>query len=160
MTEQGPSKPGDAEPIAIRRAWLGVLARSPASALEAIIAALPAPPVYTVLRPPEVGAVMLEGRAGGSGRRFNLGEATVTRCTIRLADGTAGVSYALGRDVRRAEAAAVLDALLQDPQQGPELLRTAITPLARAHADARALASRKAAATKVDFFTMVREAGG
>lgn len=158
MTEQDPSKSGGGG-HAERRGWIAVLARAPADRLWAILDGLSSPPSYTLLRPPEVGAVMLEARAGGSGRRFNLGEATATRCTVRLSDGTAGVSYALGRDVRRAEAAAVLDALLQQPEGGPELMRAAIEPLAREQAEARELASRKAAATRVDFFTMVRGEG-
>lgn len=159
MSEQDPGKSRDDVALHARRRWIAVLARASADSLWEILDSLPEPPRYTLLRPPEVGAIMLEARAGGAGRRFNLGEATATRCTVRLADGTAGVSYALGRDVRRAEAAAVLDALLQQPASGPELMRSAIEPLAKAQANARELASRKAAATKVDFFTLVRGEG-
>ena len=159
MSGQHPSKSGDHDVLSARRRWMAVLARAPADRLWAILDSLPEKPRYKMLRPPEVGAVMVEARAGGSGRRFNLGEATATRCTVRLADGTAGVSYALGRDVRRAEAAAVIDALLQQGASGAELMRNSIEPLAAAQAEARDIASRKAAATKVDFFTMVRGEG-
>jgi len=137
---------------------MAVLARAPAHDLENILAMVEPRPAFAVIRGPEIGAIMLGARAGGTGTRFNLGEATVTRCTIRLSDGTTGVSYALGRDVGRAVAAAVIDALLQDDVAGGALYETAIVPLAQAQAARRDLASRKAAATKVDFFTLVRGA--
>ena len=54
----------------------------------------------------------------------------------------------------RAELAAVLDAALQDPGRQAELLDAVIAPLAEAEADARAAEARKAAATRVQFFTM------
>jgi alpha-D-ribose 1-methylphosphonate 5-triphosphate synthase subunit PhnG len=139
-----------------RRHWMAVLARAGLADLEAILARLPNQPVYTVLRPPEEGAVMIEGRAGGTGRRFNLGEATVTRCAVRTADGLSGISYRLGRDRRAAEVAAVIDALLQRLPDGPALHAREIVSLAARQQAARLLASRKAAATKVEFFTLVR----
>jgi alpha-D-ribose 1-methylphosphonate 5-triphosphate synthase subunit PhnG len=68
-----------------------------------------------------------------------------------------GFSYALGRDGRKARLAAVIDGLLQDEgEAGP--LRHGVTELAARQQAARELASRKAAATKVDFFTLVRGA--
>lgn len=108
-----------------------------------------------MLKAPETGTVMVEGRAGGAGRRFNLGEATVTRCVVRLESGAMGFSYALGRDGRKARLAAITDALLQSEiETGP--LRRGVFALAQQQQAARELASRKAAATKVDFFTLVR----
>ena len=139
-----------------RQAWMAVLARASHQELQEIIARLPGRPAYTLLRAAESGAIMVRARAGGSGRQFNLGEASVTRCTIRLADGTIGISYALGRDRRRAELAAVLDGLLQGDGA---LNQREIVPLAQRQQAQRHLASRKAAATKVDFFTMVRGEG-
>ena len=114
-------------------------------------------PRHDILKAPETGTVMVEGRAGGAGRRFNLGEATVTRCIIRLDDGAMGFSYALGRDARKARLAAILDARLQ--AEAPDsALHHAVDELAERQSAARDLASRKAAATKVDFFTLVRGA--
>jgi alpha-D-ribose 1-methylphosphonate 5-triphosphate synthase subunit PhnG len=140
--------------VAQRQRWLAVLARAGLAELEAALRT-ETPGSYTVLKPAEVGTIMVEGRAGGSGRRFNAGEATLTRCVLRLADGTLGVSYALGRDRARAEVAALVDGLLQQqPAQSP--LHRAIAALEEAQAAARTLASRKAAATRVEFFTMVR----
>jgi len=130
---------------------MSVLARASGQELAAL--AGPLPP-YTRLRGPEAGLVMLRGRAGGSGMPFNLGEATVARCTIRTNAGTVGHAYCLGRDLHQAELAAVLDALLQDPDAGPVLAVQVIAPLAAAQAKRRAQLARRAAATQVQFFTL------
>jgi alpha-D-ribose 1-methylphosphonate 5-triphosphate synthase subunit PhnG len=79
----------------------------------------------------------------------------VTRCTIR-AGAYIGFAYCLGRDRAKAHFAARLDALLQDPARREELLAGVIAPLECAQAQARELASRKAAGTRAEFFTMVR----
>jgi alpha-D-ribose 1-methylphosphonate 5-triphosphate synthase subunit PhnG len=148
-----PSQEEFVEGAAARRAWLSVLAKAPAAAVEAQFSALP-PLERTVLRPPETGMVMVRGRTGGSGDAFNLGEMTVTRCAIRLASGETGIGYVAGRDRRHAEIAATLDAMMQSPA-----LRSVAEPVIEALAaqgEARkAEAARKAAATKVEFFTMV-----
>jgi alpha-D-ribose 1-methylphosphonate 5-triphosphate synthase subunit PhnG len=81
---------------------------------------------------------------------------TVTRCAVETTDGRVGVSYLAGRDPRRAELAAVFDALLQDPARRSALMASVVEPLAARQAEARRAARAKAAATKVDFFTMVR----
>ena len=131
---------------------MATLARASRAEIEALLGA---PPAHEVLKAPETGTVMVEGRAGGAGRRFNLGEATVTRCVVRLSNGRMGFSYALGRDGRKARLAALLDARLQEEAEGSGL-HQGIATLAAQQASARDLASRKAAATKVDFFTLVR----
>ena len=101
-----------------RRAWMAVFARTPCAELEAAFdAALEgaAPPAFDWLRAPQIGLAMVRGRIGGTGDAFNVGEATVTRATLRLCGdgekGTIGVAYHLGRDKRRAEVAALADAL-------------------------------------------------
>jgi alpha-D-ribose 1-methylphosphonate 5-triphosphate synthase subunit PhnG len=138
-----------------RQRWLSALAKAPCEHLENAWAALAGAERFTHLRPPETGLVMARGRAGGSGQRFNLGEITVTRAAVKLADGTVGHAYVAGRNKRHAELAAVFDALLQHPQHH-DIERELIAPLVTAHAAARRETARKAAATKVDFFTMVR----
>lgn len=135
-----------------RQRWMATLARASRAEIETLLGALPQ---HELLKAPETGTVMLEGRAGGAGQRFNLGEATVTRCVVRLSSGRMGFSYALGRDGRKARLAALLDARLQDEAESSELHR-GIAALSQQQAAACELASRKAAATKVDFFTMVR----
>lgn len=134
---------------------MAVLARASQTEIAELVG--PDMPHHDVLKAPETGTVMIEGRAGGAGRRFNLGETTMTRCIVRLADGRMGFSYALGRDARKARLAAILDARLQAEASGSALHR-AVHHLAERQGAARDLASRKAAATKVDFFTLVRGA--
>ena len=99
---------------------------------------------------------MMRGRMGATGAAFNLGEATVTRCAIRLQDGTEGHAYVMGRNAAHARLAAICDALLQGSETHTELAEKVVAPLAAKLREAQAAASTKAAATKVDFFTMVR----
>jgi alpha-D-ribose 1-methylphosphonate 5-triphosphate synthase subunit PhnG len=111
-------------------------------------------PAFQKVRGPETGLVMVRGRAGGGGNRFNLGEATVTRATVRLDTGEVGHAYCLGRHGDKALTAAVLDALFQ---RDPATVETAVlAPLRRDLADADKRRHDETAATKVDFFTMVR----
>lgn len=135
--------------------WMGVLARAPAAALETAWAGVAPDPAWHLLRAPECGLVMVQGRAGGNGQPFNLGEMTATRCSVQLADGTVGHGYVAGRDRRKAELAALFDALLQGPA-GPGLMASLIAPLAAQAAAARTETSRAAAATRVDFLGLVR----
>jgi alpha-D-ribose 1-methylphosphonate 5-triphosphate synthase subunit PhnG len=65
-----------------------------------------------------------------------------------------GHAYVTGRDARKAELAAVLDAALQDRALRPGLLDAVIEPLASAQAEGAARTARKAAATRVDFSTL------
>ncbi|HXZ09480.1 MAG TPA: phosphonate C-P lyase system protein PhnG [Paraburkholderia sp.] len=148
---------------AARRAWMAVLARTPRAELEAAFnRALDgvAAPAFDWLRPPETGLAMVRGRIGGSGDAFNLGEATVTRATLRLREpaghAPVGVACHLGRDRRRAEIAALADALLQMPEQHPRLYAQLIEPLAARIVAEREARQQDAAATRVEFFTMVR----
>ena len=131
---------------------MAVLARAPAAELEPL--ATPHLSDYTRLRGPETGLVMLQGRAGGTGQPFNLGEATVARCTVRTATGHIGHAYRLGRDLRAAELAAALDAALQDPAHHDHIYAAIVAPLAEKQAATRAETARRAAATQVHFFTM------
>lgn len=141
--------------VAERAAWMRVLSLSAWNDLESCAAQLASTP-HEVLRAPETGLIMLRGRMGATGAAFNLGEATVTRCAVRLADGTEGHAYVMGRNAGHARLAAICDALLQAPGSGAGIAEAVIAPLAERLTAARAAASCKAAATKVDFFTMVR----
>lgn len=139
-----------------RARCLALLSRAPADLLEAWAGEL-ASEAFDWLRPPEQGLVMLQGRAGGTGERFNCGEMTVTRCVIRLHSGQTGVAYVQGRSARRAELAALADALLQDPDRAEAVRRGLIAPLAEQLASESERRGRKAQATKVEFFTLARE---
>ncbi len=140
-----------------RQAWLAVLARASRIELEAKLE-LANESLLTLqrVRPAEVGMLMLRGRVGGTGNPFNLGEASVVRCAVRLGNGPLGVAYALGRDKRRAELAAVFDALLQDPQHHDDLQSKLIEPLATAQSQARDQLQGEVVTSKVEFFTLVR----
>ncbi len=144
-----------------RAEWMGVLARAPAEDVTDAMAAIEPTPAFDWLRRPEFGAVMTRGRAGGTGQPFSLGEMTVTRCALRLKDRpeVVGHAYVQGRDVRKAELAALADAMLQVEGTAEQVRATVIAPLKAAEADRRLKARRKAGATKVDFFTMVRAEG-
>ena len=140
-----------------RQAWLAVLARASRIELEAKLElANESLPTLQRVRPAEVGMLMLRGRVGGTGNPFNLGEASVVRCAVRLGNGPLGVAYALGRDKRRAELAAVFDALLQDPAHHDDLQSKLIEPLATAQSQARDQLQGEVATSKVEFFTLVR----
>jgi alpha-D-ribose 1-methylphosphonate 5-triphosphate synthase subunit PhnG len=135
---------------------MSILARAEAAEIAERLDALPPPPPHRRLRGPETGLVMVRGRAGGDGAPFNLGEMTVTRCAVRLDDGTVGHGYVAGRDARQAELAALLDALMQDATRRPGLEAAVIAPLEAAQAERRAGLARRAAATRVEFFTMTQ----
>ena len=143
-----------ASDTAARRRWMAILARARPAEIERLLAPLPPLPGYTRLRGPESGLVMLRGRAGGTGTAFNCGEMTVTRCTVRDRGGRIGHAYIPGRDLRHAELAAALDAAMQEPERAPALEAAVIAPLAADQHDAREAKARRAAATRVEFFTM------
>jgi len=137
-----------------RRDWMSLLARAPLDLLEAWAAGRH--DTYTWLRRPESGLAMVRARIGATGDRFNLGETTVTRCTLRLAGGQHGVAYVQGRARRKAELAALADALLQDPVHQKDVDGALLAPL-RARQRSQALeTARKARLTKVDFLTVSR----
>lgn len=138
-----------------RRDWMGLLARAPAARLKALWQEAGTAPDFAWLRAPEAGAVMVRGRAGATGAPFNLGEMTVTRCSLRLASGEVGHAYVQGRDRDKARIAALVDALMQTAAAS-RLRGAVLEPLAAAQAEARRDRAARAAATKVEFFTMVR----
>ncbi|MNZ67995.1 Alpha-D-ribose 1-methylphosphonate 5-triphosphate synthase subunit PhnG [compost metagenome] len=133
-----------------------VFALTPRATLERHWQALALDCPHTALRAPEIGLAMLRGRIGGNGQAFNLGEITMVRASVALADGTLGHGYVAGRDRRHAELIALLDACAQKPEWAPRIERELLQPLEAELAARHAEASRKAAATRVDFFTLLR----
>lgn len=136
---------------AFRKGALGLLARAPAGRLADL---LPDIPAHEVLRAPEIGTVMVRGRAGGTGAAFNLGEVTVTRASVRLDNGAIGHGYVQGRDKDHAKRAAVLDAMAQN--QPEQVEADFLAPLRAEEAARRANTAAEAARTRVEFFTLVR----
>jgi alpha-D-ribose 1-methylphosphonate 5-triphosphate synthase subunit PhnG len=141
--------------VGARKAMMATLADADLRELEDGLAAIGAVEV-TEMRPAETGLVMLRGRIGGDGAAFNLGEAPVTRAAVRLATGEIGFSYVLGRDKEKALAAALCDALWQSQRHRDAVDRHILTPVRERCARARLRAREEAAATRVDFFTLVR----
>ncbi|OYX26176.1 MAG: phosphonate C-P lyase system protein PhnG [Rhodobacterales bacterium 32-66-7] len=135
-----------------RKHWMAVLAKAAPLRLAELMPDLPA---HTLLRAPEIGAVMVRGRAGGTGEAFNLGEMTVTRASVRLGCGTVGHAWVQGRDKGHALRAAVADAVLQTADAG-QVQAKVIDPLVAEAREAARSRAETAATTKVDFFTMVR----
>ncbi len=136
-----------------RQYWMSILARADAASIRALIGT-EALPAHVRLRGPEAGLIMVQGRAGGAGGAFNMGEMTVVRCTVRNTAGQTGHATICGRCHEHAELAAALDAALQDPERQEALTARIITPLAQAQAAARLATAERTAATKVQFFTM------
>jgi len=141
-----------------RTAWLSALAACPADRLVAGLAALANGVGYKVVRPTETGLVMVRGRVGGSGTAFNLGEMTVTRCAVSLADGTVGLGYVRGRAPAHAEAAALADALLQRGGTVAEGLAAMLDDERQARQERDRARAVQIQATRVDFSTLVRGA--
>ncbi len=141
-------------PYPTRRRWMAVLARSRADRIAALLGDCGTLPRYTIIRGPEGGLVMVRGRAGGGGSPFNLGEMTVTRCTVRTETGFVGHAYVAGREARRAELAALVDALMQDRDRAAEVEARVVAPLEAQQVALRASRTSKAAATRVQFFAM------
>jgi alpha-D-ribose 1-methylphosphonate 5-triphosphate synthase subunit PhnG len=143
------SNPG----IVARQGWMQVLARA-GRALHHYDEQL-RDCDHSFIRPAQTGMAMVRAAMGGHGAPFNLGEMTVSRCVVQMADGRQGFSFVAGRDCRHAELAALADAHLLGPDQG-WWLRTLIEPLAAEQQRERRSRHERSVATQVDFVTMVR----
>jgi alpha-D-ribose 1-methylphosphonate 5-triphosphate synthase subunit PhnG len=141
-----------------RKAAMEVLARS-ATAEIAVRFDRVALPAHENLRAPENGLVMIRGRIGGDGAPFNLGEATVSRAAVRLSSGEVGFGYVLGRDSEKARMIALCDALVQNRDHAATIEAEIVAPLRDAMTARRDRRAAEAAATRVDFYTMVRGEG-
>jgi alpha-D-ribose 1-methylphosphonate 5-triphosphate synthase subunit PhnG len=141
-----------------RRAAMAVLAHSEAAEIASRLEAM-AVPVYENLREPENGLVMVRGRIGGDGAPFNLGEATVSRAAVRLSTGEVGFGYTLGRDRQKARMIALCDALVQSDEFADAVESQVIAPLRTRMISERNRTAAETAATRVDFYTLVRGEG-
>ncbi|HVX77870.1 MAG TPA: phosphonate C-P lyase system protein PhnG [Bradyrhizobium sp.] len=141
-----------------RKAAMAVLAHSNTAQIAAKLEAV-AVPDHENLREPESGLVMVRGRIGGDGAPFNLGEATVSRAAVRLASGEVGFGYTLGRDQQKAQMIALCDALIQSAAHAERIETQVLAPLRAVVAAGRSRKAAETAATRVDFYTMVRGEG-
>jgi alpha-D-ribose 1-methylphosphonate 5-triphosphate synthase subunit PhnG len=137
-----------------RQEAMAVLSHAETARLAEIWESWADKPGFHRVRGPETGLVMVRGRAGGGGNPFNLGEATVTRATVRLDSGEVGHAYCLGRNGDKAVRAALFDALWQRDAESVEA--QVLAPLRAEQQEADSLLRDETAATRVDFFTMVR----
>ena len=141
-----------------RKAAMAVLAHSDAAEIARHLAAIASPP-YENLREAENGLVMVRGRVGGDGGPFNLGEATLSRAAVRLSSGEIGFGYVLGRDKVKARMIALCDALIQAHDHAEAVETQVVAPLRAAMIARYTQRAAEAAATRVEFFTMVRGEG-
>ena len=141
-----------------RKAVMTVLAHSDVTAISERLGAV-ALPAHENLREPENGLVMVRGRIGGDGAAFNLGEATVSRAAVRLSTGEVGFGYTLGRDGAKAQMIALCDAMVQSEQFADVVETKVVAPLRAAMTATRNRKAAEAAATRVDFYTLVRGEG-
>jgi len=139
-----------------RREAMALLAASSAAEIANQLDAIGQLPPHEEVRSSENGMVMVRGRIGGDGAPFNFGEATVSRAAVRLATGEIGHGYVLGRDCTKARLIAMCDALVQCEQHYPTLEQRVLAPLRAQLAAIRELDAERVAATKVEFFTLVR----
>jgi alpha-D-ribose 1-methylphosphonate 5-triphosphate synthase subunit PhnG len=141
-----------------RRAVMAVLAHSATAEIEERLGMI-ALPVHEDLREPENGLVMVRGRVGGDGAPFNLGEATVSRAAVRLSTGEVGFGYTLGRDRAKAKLIALCDAMVQSAGLAGAIETQVVAPLRAAMIERKDRKVAEAAATRVDFYTLVRGEG-
>ncbi|QRM32360.1 phosphonate C-P lyase system protein PhnG [Microvirga sp. VF16] len=141
-----------------RAEWMTLLAESPVTEIESHWRALPHPP-FQWIRRPEYGSAMIRGRASGTGAQFNLGDVTVTRCTVQIGTGEIGISYVMGRNKRHAALAALFDAMLQhEKTTGQDVVAHCIASLAEGKRRRHQDIVRETRSSKVEF-TMLSRGG-
>ena len=145
-----------ADTPADRKRLMRICSQATLAELSAALARLAPLPAIEVVRQPEVGLIMLRGRMGGDGAQFNAGEATITRAVVRLASGELGFSYLLGRSLEKARLAAIVDALGQSSRFRDRLEIVLLAPVMRRMHTECSLQRAETAATRVQFFTLVR----
>lgn len=137
-----------------RQRRIRLLAMAELSELSDLYASCDCPPAQD-LRKPETGLVMVRGRMGGTGRPFNLGEATLTRGSVQLESGEIGYGHRLGEDVEAVRLSACLDALAEHDPGTPALVAF-LERLTERETEADRQTRSETEATRVNFFTMVR----
>jgi len=142
-----------------RKRRIELLARATGDELRTILTEFGASREVALVRGPETGLVMMRARMGGTGSLFNLGETTVTRATVRLVGeiggGIIGHGQRLGGDKQATRLSAILDALGETEEFAATVETFTAMIAARLEAADEKIAD-ETAATRVDFFTMVR----
>lgn len=126
-----------------------------AEELAGVVAGLEGTGSSDLIRPAELGLVMLRGRIGGEGAPFNLGEATAVRAAVQNPSGVRGFAYHLGRDKEKARLAALIDAAWQEPSTR-RAVEAGLAAVGERLATAADDDAARTAATRVNFFTLAR----
>lgn len=155
MTESPAASASETRAAPPRKRQMEALARARRDELEQFLAAHAGDVAVSPVRGPETGLVMVRGRIGGGGSPFNLGEVSVSRASVRLSTGEIGHGQLLGGDKAHARLAAILDALGQRDEFSAAVNELVAAIETRVAEEDVAL-SAETAATKVDFFTLVR----
>lgn len=150
------SRHSQSTPVSARQTLMKVCAHASAEEMRSALSGIVPQPTITNLRVPEIGMVMLRGRVGGNGAPFNLGEATVSRAAVRLETGEVGYGYLLGRDLERTRLAAIIDALGQRRDERAQIEAKLVAPVTARIARTVEINRQRTAATRVNFFTLVR----
>jgi alpha-D-ribose 1-methylphosphonate 5-triphosphate synthase subunit PhnG len=155
MTTSPASPANETQSAPERKRRMEAFARARRGELERFLSTHAGEVGVSPVRGPETGLVMVRGKIGGGGSPFNLGEVSVTRASTRLSTGEIGHGQLLGGDKAHARLAAILDALGQRPEFSAAVDGLVAAIEARVAEEDAALAA-ETAATKVDFFTLVR----
>lgn len=140
-----------------RAAWMSVLACAATSELQQSWDAFEHRPPFEWLKKPEYGSVLLQGRIGGSGREYGVGQVLITRCSIRLIDGRIGVGYTRGRAGHHVFIAAMFDALMQTADAAGLSAARIVSELEAKRDQRRRVDQAKTEETRVDFTVGARE---
>ena len=83
----------------------------------------------------------------------------MSRAAVRLASGEVGFGYTLGRDREKARMIALCDALMQIEEFAGAVEAEVLAPLRAAMVAEQNRKAAETAATRVDFYTLVRGEG-
>ncbi|MGV3553336.1 phosphonate C-P lyase system protein PhnG [Rhizobium sp.] len=133
-----------------------LLASSDPADLERHWKSLDPYPAVNWTRRPQVGAVAVRARASRTGALFELGEMTVTRCSVEV-DGAAGYAYVAGRNKRHAAIAAVFDALAESGGCHFPKIADILVDLRSTLECRRTAKMARARTSAVDFFMQLQE---
>ena len=105
----------------------GLLGQSPLEDLSQWVDRVKEKGAIAILKEPQAGLIMMRAKESAADTVFNLGEVLVSDCTVTV-DGHLGYGLVLGNKPRRAEAAAILDAVFQTADKKWIELKTAMQP--------------------------------
>ena len=138
-----------------RQAWMKELALANFAELEILWQQFTNKPEFKYLRATDSGLLQVQGKLGNTGDRFNMGDITITRSSISLANGINGFAFVQGRNKQHADLAAIIDAIMQS-DLATNAQTALIAPLQAARLERLKTATAATLQTKVDFFTLVR----